>query len=154
MRAVAERAGVNERTVYRYFPTERELRDAVLGKLEQEAGVDLTGLRLEDLAAVTGQILDYVSTFPLERRTDRDATIAAANERQRQALLGAVAPLTAGWSEANRVLAAAMFDVLWSVVSYERLVEDWHLDPKEAIRGVTWLITVLEEAIRNGRRPD
>ena len=144
---------MNERTVYRYFPTERDLRDAVLLQLEEEAGVDLEGLRLEDLADVTGQILEYVSTFPLVPRTDRDATVAAANERQRKALLGAVGPMTRDWSESDRSIAAAMFDVLWSVVSYERLVEDWELDPKEAIKGITWLVTVLEEAIRKGRRP-
>lgn len=153
VRAVAERAGVNERTVYRYFPTERDLRDAVLRQLEEESGVDLEGLRLEDLADVTGQILEYASTFPLVPRTDRDATVAAANERQREALLGAVAPLTTGWSDSDRSVAAAMFDVLWSVVSYERLVEDWELDPKEAIKGITWLVTILEQAIRDGHRP-
>jgi AcrR family transcriptional regulator len=32
--AVATRAGVTERTVYRYFANERALRDAVLGRLE------------------------------------------------------------------------------------------------------------------------
>jgi hypothetical protein len=47
-----------------------------------------------------------------------------------------------------------MFDVLWSVVSYERLVADWHLHPKDAIRGATWVIGLVERAIRAGRRPD
>ncbi len=35
IRCVAERAGVNERTVYRYFGNERGLRDAVMHRLEQ-----------------------------------------------------------------------------------------------------------------------
>jgi hypothetical protein len=43
--------------------------------------------------------------------------------------------------------------VLWSVVSYERLVADWRFPPKDAIRGVTWVIGLVEEAIRKGRRP-
>ena len=38
-RSVAERAGVGERTVYRHFPTERHLHDAVMQRLESEAGV-------------------------------------------------------------------------------------------------------------------
>ena len=46
-----------------------------------------------------------------------------------------------------------MLDVLWSVVSYERLVVDWELDPKDAIRGITWVIQLVEDAIRRGRRP-
>ena len=56
-------------------------------------------------------------------------------------------------AEADRLVAAAMFDVLWSVASYERLVVDWQLDRKQAIRGITWVIGLIEEAVRNGRRP-
>ena len=39
------------------------------------------------------------------------------------------------WSSDDRVAAASMLDVLWSVVSYERLVVDWGVEPKDAIRG-------------------
>ena len=42
---------------------------------------------------------------------------------------------------------------LWSVASYERLVVDWDLDPEAAIRGVTWVIGLVEDAIRRDRRP-
>ncbi len=153
VRAVAARAGVNERTVYRYFTSERELRDAVMGRLEEEAGVDVEGLRLEAVADVTAQIFEYVSSFPLEPRTPRDPTVAAANQRQREALLAAVAPSTAEWSAIDRALAASMLDVLWSVVSYERLVVDWELDPQDAIRAITWVIGLVEDAVREGRPP-
>ena len=46
-----------------------------------------------------------------------------------------------------------MLDVLWAVVSYERLVVDWELDPKDAVRGITWVIGLVEAAVREGRRP-
>ena len=154
VRAVAERAGVNERTVYRYFANERELRDAVLLRLEEEAGVDLTGMTLDDVREVTTRILEYSSAFPVAPRTDRDETVAAANARQRDALLAAVSARTAEWSEVDRALAAAMFDVLWSPVSYERMVVDWDLDPKEAIRGVTWVIRLVQEAIARNDGPN
>jgi AcrR family transcriptional regulator len=153
VRAVAERAGVNERTVYRHFANERELRDAVLEVLEEEAGVDLTGLTLHDVRDVTARILEYSSSFPLAPRTERDATVAAANARQRGALLEAVAASTPDWSEVDRALAAAMFDVLWSPVSYERIVVDWDLDPKEAIRALTWVVDLVHTAIAEGRGP-
>jgi AcrR family transcriptional regulator len=151
--AVARRAGVNQRTIYRHFANERQLRDAVLARLEVEAGVDLEGLGLETLQEVATRIFEYVSSFPLEPRTRRDPTVAAANERQRSALLAAVAPSTQGWHPNDRALAAAMFDVLWSVVSYEHLVTDWELDPKEAIRGITWVIGLVEQAIHHGPPP-
>src|SRR4029077_9809345 len=60
VRAAAERAGVTERTVYRYFSTERELRDAVLARFEDESGVAVEGLELDDVATVTARMLDYV----------------------------------------------------------------------------------------------
>jgi AcrR family transcriptional regulator len=153
VRAIAERAGVNERTVYRHFASERELRDAVMARLEEEAGVEVEGLRLEDVADVTARIFEYVSSFPIAPRTPRDPTVAAANQRQREALLAAVAPSTTAWSPVDRALAASMLDVLWGVVSYERVVVDWELDPKDAIRGIAWVIRLVENAIREGRGP-
>lgn len=154
VRAVAGRAGVNERTVYRHFSNERELRDAVLARHQAEARVDLEGLELGDLRDITARIWEYVSSFPLEPRTPRDPTLTAAGRRQREALLAAVAPATEAWAEDDRALAAAMLDVLWSVASFERLVADWQLEPGEAIRGVTWVMGLVEDAIRKGRGPD
>jgi hypothetical protein len=45
-----------------------------------------------------------------------------------------------------------MIDVLWGVAAYERLVVDWQLDPDQAIRGVTWVIGLIEEEVREGHR--
>ena len=153
VRAAAERAGVNERTVYRYFATERELRDAVLERFEEESGVDVAGLALDDVAAVTARMLEYVSSFPIAPRTPRDDTVAAANARQRAALLAALEPHTGAWTQDDRTVAGAVLDVLWSVVSYERMVVDWELAPDDAIRGLTWAIELVEAAVRNGASP-
>jgi AcrR family transcriptional regulator len=154
VRAVAARAGVNERTVYRHFETERALRDAVLVRLEEESGIAVDdGLTLDDVAAVTARMFEYVSSFPVAPRVVRDDTVAAANARQRAALLAALAPHTAEWSDLERTLAAAVLDVLWSTVSYERLVTDWELDPEEAIRGLTWTIGLVEAAVRSANPP-
>jgi AcrR family transcriptional regulator len=153
VRAVAQRAGVTERTVYRHFATERDLRDAVLARLEAEAGVDLEGLELDDVQAVAARVFAYVSNFPLEPRTPRDAAQMTAGERLRDTLLAAVAPSTGGWTDADRTLAAAMLDMLWSFATYERLVADWQLDPEDATRGATWVIGLVQDAIRHDRPP-
>jgi AcrR family transcriptional regulator len=153
VRSVAERAGVTERTVYRYFATERDLRDAVLARFEDESGVAVEGLGLDDIAPVTTRMLEYASTFPIAPRTPRDDTVAAANARQRAALLAALEPHTDGWSAADRAIAGAVLDVLWSVVSYERMVVDWELAPDDAIRGLTWTIQLIEAAVRAGVPP-
>ena len=153
VRAVAERAGVNERTVYRYFGNERGLRDAVMQREEQDAGIDLAGMQLDDIAEIASRIFDHVSSYPAEPRAPLDPTLAEANQRQREALLGAIAAHATEWPAEDQTVAAAMFDVLWSVATYERLVVDWQVDQKRAIRGIAWLIGLVEEAVRAGRGP-
>jgi AcrR family transcriptional regulator len=153
IRAVAEGAGVSERTVYRQFGDQRGLRDAVMHRLEEEAGVDLGALTLEDIAGHTARVLDHVASYPLEPRPPLDPTLTDANQRQRHALLAAVAEQTPGWTEAERAAAAAVFDVLWSVGSYERVVIDWQIQSDQAIQAIAWVIGLVEQAIREGDRP-
>jgi AcrR family transcriptional regulator len=153
IRGVAEQAGVNERTVYRYFGNEQGLRHAVMDRLEQKAGIDLAGMRLQDVADIAARILTHVSTYPLRPKPPLDPTLADANLRQRNALFAALDGGTTGWSELDRNSVAALFDVLWSVASYERLVSDWGLDPHQAIRTVTWAISLVQEAVEDGRQP-
>jgi AcrR family transcriptional regulator len=153
VRAVAERAGVNERTVYRYFGSERGLRDAVLHRNEQEAGIDLDGMRLPDIATVATQIFDHVAQYPREPRPPLDPTLVTAKDRQHDALLSAVGHQTGRWSDEDRTVAAGVFDVLWSVASYERLVVDWQIDHERAVAGISWVIGLVEEAVRDGRGP-
>jgi AcrR family transcriptional regulator len=154
IRAVAELAGVNERTVYRYFGNERGLRDAVMHRLEQEAGIDLEDMELQDIADTAARIFAHVSSYPLRPKPSLDPTLTDANLRQRQALFAALDNWTAEWTESDRISAAAMLDVLWSVGTYERLVSDWEMDREQAIRSVTWVIGLVEDALRKGQEPD
>ena len=116
VRAVAERAGVNERTVYRHFPGERELHDAVMLRLEEEAGVTLEGLRLGDVAKATARVFAHVSSFPMVPRTPRDPTLAATDDRRRAALLRAVAA---------QALASADPDWLGSLITRRVPLSRW-----------------------------
>jgi AcrR family transcriptional regulator len=153
VRAVAERAGVNERTVYRYFGSERGLRDAVMQRNERDAGIDLGGMQLEDISTVAAQIFDHISQYSREPRPPLDPTLVDAKDRQREALLGAIAERTGPCSEEDRTVVAAVFDVLWSVASYERLVVDWQIDHRRAVQGIAWVIGLVEQAVRDGRGP-
>jgi AcrR family transcriptional regulator len=153
MRAVADRAGVNERTVYRHFTNERGLRDAVMHRLEQQAGIDLDELALDGIVDVARRIFTTVAAHPLDRAPPLDPTLKATSRREQDALLRAVGPHTSGWTDADRAVAAAMFNVLWRVGVYEHLVVDWELDEQEAIAGITWVIGLVEEAVRAGRAP-
>ena len=153
VRGVAEQAGVNERTVYRYFGDERGLRDAVMHRLEEQSGIELDGMRLEDVGDIAARIFEHVASYPVRPKPALDPTLADANLRQRGALLGALADATPGWSEPDRRVVAALLDVLWSVTTYERLVTDWDLGSAEACRSVTWAIDVIREAVHDGPGP-
>jgi AcrR family transcriptional regulator len=153
IRGVAHEAGVNERTVYRYFSNERGLRDAVMHRMEREAGIDLAGMQLTDVADVAARVFSYVSSFPFEPKPPLDPTLTEANLRQRDALHGALREWTADWPAEDAAGVAAVLDVLWSVGAYERLTADWQMDRAKAVRILTWAIELVAEAVRNGRRP-
>jgi AcrR family transcriptional regulator len=153
VRAVAERAGVNERTVYRHFHNERGLRDAVMQRLEEEAGIELAGMQLEDVARVAGRIFEHVTSYPKRPDAPLDPTLGEAKERQHRALLQSVASCAGTWSSGERSMAAAVLDVLWSVAAYERLARDWRLEAGQAIVAIEWAIGLVEQAVRDDRRP-
>ena len=153
VRAVAETAGVNERTVYRYFSNERGLRDAVMEHMENEAGIELSGLRLEDVAEVARRIFTQVSSFHFEPKPPLEPTLTKASLRQREALHDALAPWTTGWPAEDAAAVAGLLDVLWSVGAYERLVADWQLDPGRAADVLTWAIALVAGSVRQGDRP-
>ena len=152
---VAERAGVNERTVYRHFANEQTLRDAVMNRVEADVGIDFGDMRLDDLQRIISRIFGYISSeHPFEQRMELDEATTAAYGRQREALLAAIAPATERWTDTERTIAAAMLDVMWNYASYEHLVARWQLDPAETIAGVQWVIGLVQAAIREDRRPE
>jgi AcrR family transcriptional regulator len=152
--AVAARSGVNLRTVYRHFANERELRDAVMRRLEEEAGVTLESMHLEDFADITSRVIRYLASFSTQPTPVPDEpTFVDTDQRRRDALIAAVEPRTADWSAEDRRIAAALLDICWSLPAYERLVSAWNLDTEEVTRAISWFVHLLEEAVRTGRRP-
>jgi AcrR family transcriptional regulator len=155
--AVAERASVGVRTVYRYFPTERELHDAVMGRLQEAAGGGTyEGLTLGDLARMTARLHAALPSFAVSRWGEdvpAQPTLAEVDRRRRDALAAAVTDATAGWPPGDRLMAAAVLDVLWGVIPYERLTTAWSLEGPQATAALTWAIGILVDAIRRDRRP-
>jgi AcrR family transcriptional regulator len=151
-KAVGMRAGVAERTVHRYFSTERDLHDAILQRLVQESGVSLDGLALSDFASIVARVYKYLSSFAPSPIVN-DPALASLDQQRREALLSAVSRSTREWPETDQAMAAAMLDMLWNPPSYERLIVAWRLDTDRAIQAITWVIGLIEKAIRKGGRP-
>jgi AcrR family transcriptional regulator len=155
-RAVAERAGVSERTVYRHFPNDRQLHDAVMQRLEHEAGITYEDVDLPSLTAVTAKVFATLQSFAAQESVHQpdDPTFVAVGERRRRALLRSVEAAAPHWPERDRRVAAALLDVLWNLPSYEQLVNGWHLSPDEATGGLTWLMEqVIASASGGGPSP-
>jgi AcrR family transcriptional regulator len=154
-RAVAERAGVGERTVYRHFPTERHLHDAVMQRLEEEAGITYEDVGLANLAEVTARVFGSRESFAVQGsvREQDDPTFVAVDERRRAALLRAVSASAPHWSGTEREAVAALLDVLWHLPSYERLVGAWNLGSENATRAITWLMGKVVQAIEDDDPP-
>jgi AcrR family transcriptional regulator len=148
-RAVADRAGVGERTVYRHFPTERHLHDAVMQRLESEAGIRYEDVDLGNLAEVTSRVFASLQRFSVRQSTQTpdDPTFVTVDHRRREALLRAVSTAVPHWSPIDRQLVAGLLDVLWNLPSYERLVGVWNIDGDDATRAIGWLMGKVIESI-------
>ena len=105
-------------------------------------------------AHTTARMFTYLSSFAVAPTTVSDPTFASLDQQRRKVLLGAVARATPGWSDRERETAAAALDILWNLPPYERLITAWNFDTDRAIHAVTWFISLIEEAIRDGRHPD
>jgi AcrR family transcriptional regulator len=147
-RAVAQQAGVGQRTVYRYFPTERHLHDAIMQRLEEEAGVTYDGIALDEVASVAARVFDALTSFPATqwRTLPTDPILGAEDDRRRRALREAVERAAPRLNSFEREEIAAALDVLWAIASYERLVISWNFDSERATRVITSLIEMVIEA--------
>jgi AcrR family transcriptional regulator len=154
-KAVAERAGVGERTVYRHFPTEQHLHDAVMQRLESEAGISYEDVDLTNLPDVTARVFASLQRFSVRESvpTPRDAAFVSSDQRRREALLRAVSGASPHRPEQEQRTMAGLLDVLWSPASYERLVGVWGLDGADATRAIEWLMARVVEAIEDDDPP-
>ena len=126
-KAVAERAGVGERTVYRHFPTERHLRDAVMQRLESEAGIPYEDVNLTNLAETTSRVFGLLQRFSVCESipTPHDPAFVSSDQRRRDALLRAVSEAAPAGSASHQRMIAGLLDVLWSPACNERRVGVW-----------------------------
>jgi AcrR family transcriptional regulator len=143
VRAVAERAGCSERTVYRHFGTEKGLRDAIMERHEEQAGIDLASVGIGDLAEVAARVLRFASEYPTPPAPPLDPTLHEADARRRAALLRAVVECAPERPAEEQLRTAALIDLIWSIGSYERLVNGWQMDSEAAIDAVRWGIDLV-----------
>lgn len=148
VRAVAAEAGVSERTVYRHFGTEKELRDAIMAHQQQAVGIDLGSLKVDDLADIAARVLRFAAGHARPPEPPLDPTLSETDARRRAALVAAVAEAAPDRSNDEHVRIAAVIDLLWSIDSFERLLTGWELSTDDAIEAVRWAIQLVVAASR------
>jgi len=150
-RSVAVRAGVSERTVYRHFPSEFALRDAIAGRLELQAGVSYEGLSIDQVTALALRV--FSSMPPCGSRGKREVTAPTSDRRRQDGILSAVTGTATGWSGREQRLVAAVLDVLCSMPTFERLTSKWRMDGLDVLAACEWAVGLVVDGIRNDRRP-
>ncbi|HVU72728.1 MAG TPA: helix-turn-helix domain-containing protein [Mycobacteriales bacterium] len=155
MRAVAERAGVSESTAYRHFANERELHDAVMHRLQEQAGVVYEGIALDEVGDVAARVFTSMSSFAaaLPGLAVEDPAISSEDRHRRDALAVAVADAAPGWTDEQRRAVAGLLDVLWSPLAFERLVAQWGLTPQRATEAIRWIIAMVTTSVDDGTAP-
>ena len=153
-RAIGERAGISERTVYRYFSTEQALKDAVIQRLVEESGIDLSALTLAEFGTTIKGLFQYMQSFAAKSKEPEDPTFSSVDKERQLALLRSVVDETPGWSEQQQQIVTATLDIFWQPATYERLMHGWNFDSKQSLATLTWVIELIENAIKNGHRPE
>jgi AcrR family transcriptional regulator len=150
IQAVADRAGVGRRTVYRHFASEADLHASLGKRLQEEAGVSYDRVTLDALPDVAERVFSSMAMFAVESWALVPSAFPTADAERLEGFRSAVAAATPDLEGAEREVAAAALDVVWSVASYELLLRDWHLQPSEAFQVQRWLHDLLVGAIRSG----
>ena len=153
-KAVAERAGVTEMTVYRHFPTREDLLRGLWRQINASMGPGIgMPTSIDELLAqhaplfagfdqLAPQIVASITTA--QGREMR----AAMNDRRRRAFRGIVDEIAPDLAPAARTRAAAVLQLLHSAHAWMSLRDQWGLDSREAGAATRWAIDILLQHLR------
>jgi len=148
-KAVAQRAGVAEMTVFRYFPTREALLRGLWEHLERRLG-DSLGMphgeqELRDEQRELFRLFDTVPSQVLASLATPEgrAIRAASNHRRRAAFLSIVSEVAHGLSTPEKTRAAAVLQLLHSAYAWAALREHWGVSGDESGKATLWAIDSL-----------
>ena len=153
-RAVAERAGVREITVYRHFPNREALLRGLWAWMNRRTGVTVGMPERE--ADLAGKLPALYATFDAQpARIVASLTTPSGRKmresldpERREAFLAAVEDAAGHLPERERVKLAAMMQLIYSAYGWISMREQWGLDGKTAADAGAWAIETLLKAAR------
>jgi AcrR family transcriptional regulator len=150
--AVAARAGVTVRTVYRHFPTRADMVDAMQKWALQRMGALTWPKDVEELLAFPVPLFEaFDRNRPLVEAQLGAAGIAVRREgkqRRVELLRDTLAEILARCPAETQRAALGVIKQLLSASAWQALREDVGLDGTQAGRAVAWAIGALVEDLR------
>jgi AcrR family transcriptional regulator len=152
--AVAREAGVSIRTVYRNFPTKRDLLAALDTHLDERIGFSLPSIP-GDLAGLTATIRQYFQALDGMDDTNRAARANRIAREGRdtsglpeklQAVIRVLDPIAGSLTASDRTHLFNVIATLFSQYTLQRMKEDLGLTGTAAAESVVWAIETLVEA--------
>jgi AcrR family transcriptional regulator len=151
MPAVARESGVSLRTVYRHFPTKRDLLAALDTHFERWMGYSLAPFP-RDLDELAANIRQYFRALDGMDATTRAAWSSQIMSEARdvvglsakfQVLATVLDPLTTSLGERERARLFNVVATLFSRYTLQRMKDDLEITAEEAAESVVWAIQTL-----------
>lgn len=153
--AIARRAGVGARTVYRYFPTQAELYEELWLRVRREAGTIFPTAEEQILPQVPVLFGGFDRNEKVVTAVLRSAAGHMVRERGapegRESFSKSLGKLLAGKSQAEKKRVVAVFLAIYSAPFWELLRTRGGLNGPEAVAAAEWAMTTLLEELRQSR---
>lgn len=149
---LAERAGISVRTVFRHFPTQRDLVVAVTPYLEERCGWRPDEMTADNLAEMSRNTFAYFGELLERGARDADplpAPLRTLRVRNRLTPIErAIGPLTEGMNPGEARAVLALLSGLTRVPFMRGMHEQWGVGGEDAGQAVEWAVNALLSALR------
>ncbi len=168
MAAVAERAGVSQRTIYNYFETKEALVGSLTDWTEEWAERRGSPLVVHDLDGIPDAV---VTTFQLFEDmgdiatalarirsdtlhdTPADERLGSGHARRTEAIRDALAAISPGLDGGDLQALTAIFRTVSSFDMWNSLTKEYGLTSADAGRVAAWAFQAMLDAVRSGDGP-
>ena len=155
--AIAQEAGVQERTVYRHFPTKRDLIENLCAWFQHRMRYEFASTEADLLAKPIQTFPAFAANERLVRalwssRQGREFRLSNVDERK-AGIQAAIANAARGLPPRQARWMAAVVHVLLSSATWQTMKDYWGLSGEEAGKASSMALQLLLNAMRQGVAP-
>jgi AcrR family transcriptional regulator len=157
-RAIAERAGVSQPTVYRYFPDRPALLDGLAHRVDALAGTDAWPATLDELVQRTTAFFvgpdSHAAVTTAEAVLNADPRRYSRSTRERtQAMQRLVIEAFPEYGDRDHMRITALLRSIVTIQTWLRMREEFGMSGTESGPVVQWALETLVREIRAGNFP-